>query len=166
MNSNSSVNLTGGCDCGHVRYRIMRSPIFVHCCHCSWCQRESGAAFALNAMLESSEIELLENQPKLIDTPSPSGRGQQVARCPKCQIAVWSHYAGLGELLSFIKVGTLDEVNQMPPDIHIFTSSKQDWLVLPEDGIPVYENYYDRKALWDVEQLERFDRLLEQKNVG
>ncbi len=156
----------GGCDCGHVRYQVNRQPIYVHCCHCSWCQRESGAAFALNAMVESSEVALLAGSPVLIDTPSPSGRGQKIARCPQCQVAVWSHYSGLGELLSFIKVGTLDDVNNMPPDIHIFTSTKQDWLVIPDDGTPVYEKYYDRKALWNEDQLRRFDDLLELKNEG
>ncbi len=164
MNGNLSESLIGGCDCGQIRYQVKRAPIYVHCCHCSWCQRESGGAFALNAMVESSEVTVVSKAPVLIETPSPSGRGQKIARCPKCQIAVWSHYAGLGKLLSFIKVGTLDNPNQLPPDIHIFTSSKQDWLVLPDDGTPVYENYYDRKALWDADQLQRFDDLLALKN--
>ncbi len=166
MNTLTSDPMTGGCDCGHVRYQINHHPIYVHCCHCSWCQRESGAAFALNAMVESSEVAMLSNPPNLVDTPSPSGRGQKIARCPKCQVAVWSHYAGLGELLSFIKVGTLDDVDQLPPDVHIFTSTKQKWLSLPADGTPVFEQYYDRKQLWDEEQLTRFERLLEVKNAS
>jgi len=155
--------MTGGCDCGYVRYEVKQKPIYVHCCHCSWCQRETGTAFALNALVETSEVSQLSHAPQNIDTPSASGRGQKIARCPKCQVALWSHYSGIGELLSFIKVGTLDEVDQMPPDIHIFTSTKQAWLELPA-GALVFEQYYDRKQVWNDEQLKRFERLLALKN--
>ena len=85
----------GGCACRAVRYRMTR-PMFVHCCHCRWCQRETGASFALNAMIETERVTLLAGPPALVDTPSESGLGQQIARCPHCRIAVWSHYAGSG----------------------------------------------------------------------
>ena len=117
----------GGCDCRAVRYRMQSEPLFVHCCHCRWCQRESGASFALNAMIESDRVAELELPPEIVETPSASGAGQLVARCPKCRIAVWSHYAGAGPVLKFVRVGTLDEPDLLPPDIHIFTSSKQPW---------------------------------------
>jgi hypothetical protein len=164
MNKPKSGPMTGGCGCGYIRYEVKQKPIYVHCCHCSWCQRETGTAFALNAMVETTHVSQLNQAPQIIDTPSASGRGQKIARCPNCQVAVWSHYAGLGELLSFIKVGTLDDVNQMPPDIHIFTSTKQTWLALPE-GALVYEEYYDRKQVWNDDQLSRFERLLALKNA-
>ncbi len=161
----NSISCEGGCTCGHVRYQIKKKPLFVHCCHCSWCQREAGSAFALNAMVESSAVLLLSNGPEIIETPSESGRGQKIARCPKCKVAVWSHYGGLGELLSFIKVGTLDNPNQMPPDVQIFTSTKQSWVELPQDAL-VFENYYDRKKLWPAASLARFDALLALKNAS
>ena len=86
----------GGCDCRAVRYRLHARPLFVHCCHCRWCQRESGASFALNALLESDRVELTTGEVRMVDTPSESGLGQQVARCPHCLVALWSHYAGSG----------------------------------------------------------------------
>ncbi len=129
-------------------------PLFVHCCHCRWCQRESGASFALNAMIEADRVTLLAGQPDLVDTPSASGKGQRIARCPRCRIAVWSHYAGAGPLLSFIRVGTLDDPDQLPPDIHIFTASKQPWVVIPEGAAAVPE-YYDRERHWPPESLAR-----------
>jgi hypothetical protein len=153
--------LTGGCDCGHVRYRVSTAPLFVHCCHCRWCQRETGAAFALNAMIEADRVEELGAPPALVDTPSNSGKGQQIARCPKCHIAVWSHYAGAGPLIKFVRVGTLDAPDHLPPDIHIFTASKQPWVVLPE-GAAVMEEYYDRKVHWPAASLERWQALLPQ----
>ena len=144
----------GGCDCRAVRYRVQRAPLFVHCCHCRWCQRESGASYALNAMIEGDRVENLGEPPDLIDTPSASGNGQVIARCPACKVAVWSHYSGSGPLIKFIRVGTLDDPDLLPPDIHIFTASKQPWVVLPE-GVPSVPEYYDRKQYWSEESMAR-----------
>ena len=161
MSDASVFPLTGGCDCGHVRYRMQTAPLFVHCCHCRWCQRESGASFALNAMIEADRVEELGAPPELVDTPSNSGKGQQIARCPKCKVAVWSHYAGAGPVIKFVRVGTLDQPDHLPPDIHIFTASKQPWVVLA-GGAPVMEEYYDRKAHWPQESLARWQASLPQ----
>ena len=149
----------GGCTCRTVRYRMTSPPLFVHCCHCRWCQRETGASFALNAMIESDRITNLAAEPELIQTPSASGAGQTIARCPNCRIALWSHYAGAGPLLKFVRVGTLDDPDCLPPDIHIFTESKQPWVVLPPD-IPAVTEYYDRDVYWPPESLARRQLLL------
>jgi len=146
--------IEGGCTCGAVRYRLLSRPLFVHCCHCRWCQRESGASFALNAMIESDRVELIRGAPEMVATPSNSGKGQNIARCPHCRIALWSHYAGAGERIKFVRVGTLDRPDLLPPDIHIFTASKQPWLVLP-DSVPAVAEYYDREKFWPAESLAR-----------
>ena len=148
----------GGCDCRAVRYRLRSRPMFVHCCHCRWCQRETGTAFALNAMIESERVELLQGEVEMVDTPSLSGKGQKIARCPHCRIALWSHYAGAGEALKFVRVGTLDNPDLLPPDIHIFTASKQPWVVLPP-GVPAALAYYSRSQYWPPESLERLKAL-------
>ena len=135
------------------------SPLFVHCCHCRWCQRESGASFALNAMIEADRVTDLGGAVELIDTPSASGSGQVIARCPQCKVAVWSNYAGAGPLIKFIRVGTLDNPDLLPPDIHIFTASKQPWVQLPE-GTPAVVEYYERERQWSAEGLQRFETLL------
>jgi len=153
--------LEGGCDCRLVRYRMATAPLFVHCCHCRWCQRETGASFALNALIESDRVSTLGAEPELVDTPSNSGRGQLIARCPKCRIAVWSHYAGAGPPLKFVRVGTLDEPDHLPPDIHIFTQSKQPWVVIPP-GVPAVPEYYERDMYWPPESLSRRQALLPQ----
>jgi hypothetical protein len=136
--------MEGGCGCGKVRYRLNSEPIVVHCCHCRWCQRESGAAFALNAVIEADRVELLGAQPERIETPSASGKGQAVFRCPECKVALWSHYGGAGDKADFIRVGTLDDPDACPPDVHIFTASKQPWAVLPE-GAEAFEAFYSGK---------------------
>ena len=146
--------MEGGCDCREVRYRLKTKPMFVHCCHCRWCQRETGASFALNAMIEAERVELLSGKPEIVNTPSNSGKGQLIARCPSCRIALWSNYGGAGDKVRFVRVGTLDEPDQCPPDIHIFTSSKQAWVVLPP-GTPAVAEYYKTADYWPADSLAR-----------
>ncbi len=146
--------LEGGCACRAVRYRMTGGPMFVHCCHCRWCQRETGAAFALNAMIEADRVVVLTGEPEVVPTPSQSGRGQRIARCPACRVALWSTYAGAGEAVRFVRVGTLDEPDRLPPDIHIYTASKQPWVVIPPGAVAVPE-YYRARDHWPAASLAR-----------
>jgi len=159
MSSGLPFPTEGGCACRFVRYRMTSTPLFVHCCHCTWCQRETGSAFALNAMIEADRVELLQGEVEVIDTPSLSGKGQKIARCPKCRVALWSNYAGAGDAVRFVRVGTLDEAGRFPPDIHIFTSTKQPWVVLPPGALAVPE-FYKIAERWPKASLERRAALL------
>ena len=152
-------SLDGGCTCRAVRYRMTSRPMFVNCCHCRWCQRETGASFALNAMIEADRVVLLSGTPEAVMTPSNSGKGQKITRCPVCKVALWSNYAGASDAVRFVRVGTLDEPDCLPPDIHIFTSSKQPWVILPS-GIPAVPEYYDREKYWPADALARRRALL------
>lgn len=142
----------GHCDCREVRYRMTSAPMFVHCCHCRWCQRETGSAFVLNALIEADRVEILAGTPDVIVTPSESGKGQRISRCPTCRIALWSTYSL--PTISFVRVGTLENPDLAPPDIHIFTASKQPWVVLPENAL-VFPEYYDSSKVWPAESLAR-----------
>jgi hypothetical protein len=154
MSALGDAPFDGGCTCRFVRYRMATRPVFVHCCHCRWCQRETGTAFALNAMIESDRVRLLQGAVEMVHTPSLSGKGQKIARCPQCHVAVWSHYAGAGEVVSFVRVGTLDTPDALPPDIHIFTASKQPWVALPPET-PAFAGYYQAAKVWPAESLAR-----------
>jgi hypothetical protein len=145
----------GGCACGAVRYRLESAPYFVNCCHCSWCQRETGSAFAVNATIEADRVTLLRGAPETVLTPSASGKGQKIVRCPHCRVALWSHYAGAGDFISFVRVGTLDNAADFPPAAHIFTSTKQPWVVLPPDAREFAE-FYDPRIVWPPESLARW----------
>jgi hypothetical protein len=158
MANDRDFPLEGGCTCRAVRYRMTTAPMIVHCCHCRWCQRETGASFALNAMIEAERVELLAGAPEMIDTPSESGKGQKIWRCPTCRIAVWSNYAGGGAAVRFVRVGTLDQPDVLPPDVHIFTASKQPWVVLPA-GTPAFSEYYEREKVWSADAMARRDAL-------
>jgi hypothetical protein len=154
MKNGAGFPAEGGCDCRRLRYRMASAPMFVHCCHCRWCQRETGASFALNAMIEADRVALLSGAVDMVMTPSHSGKGQKIARCPTCRLALWSHYAGAGEAVAFVRVGTLDNPDLAPPDVHIFTESKQPWVVL-SPGVPAFPIYYDRPKLWPADALAR-----------
>lgn len=152
----SNDYMDGGCLCGYIRYRIKAKPYFVHCCHCRDCQRLSGSAFAINAMVEAFNVDLLKGKTETIKVPSPSGMGQLVVRCPNCKTAVWSHYGPTdkNEKICFIRAGTLDDPDQVEPDIHIYTRSKLPWVKLP-DGKPAVEEFYKYEDVWPAESLSR-----------
>ena len=119
-------DLDGGCACGRLRYRMRSKPMFVHCCHCKDCQRQTGTGFVLNALIEADRVELLSGDPRPFAMPTDSGRPHRVFRCPDCGTAVWSEY----------------------------TRSKLPWITLPQ-GMPVFEAYYSSRELWPAESLER-----------
>ncbi len=136
---------------------MQTAPLFVHGCHCTWCQRETGSAFAVNALIETDRLDV-DGQVELVETPSNSGKGQRIARCPRCRVAVFSHYAGAGNMLAFVRVGTLDEPGRLPPDIHIYTSTKLPWIRLPDDT-PAVPGYYRASEYWPDESLARREAL-------
>ena len=153
----------GGCVCGLVRFRMDLHPLIVHCCHCSWCQRQTGSAFAVNVLIEADQVHLLKGKVFDVEVPSPSGANQRISRCPNCQVAVWSNYlalsGGIGELVRFVRAGALDNPNRIYPDVHIYTSSKQPWVFLPPDALTVKE-YYKPEEVWTKDSLERRRALL------
>jgi len=148
-----SDGLEGGCACGSVRYRLGSAPMFVHCCHCRDCQRQTGSAFVINALIETDRVAILSGEPQPLAVPTDSGRPHRIFRCPNCQTAVWSEYGGLAQL-RFVRVGTLDDPAALPPDIHIYTRSKLPWVALPS-GTPATEAYYSSRELWPAASLER-----------
>ena len=145
------ARLEGGCACGTVRYRLKSKPLFVHCCHCLNCQRQTGSAFVINILIEADRVQVV-GEPQAVDVPRDDGSKQRIHRCPDCQIAVFSEY-GRPQVL-FVRAGTLDRPAAVTPDVHIFTKSKLPWVELPE-GAPAFEIYYDSKKLWPAASLER-----------
>jgi hypothetical protein len=146
-------NLNGGCACGAVRYRLALAPMFVHCCHCRDCQRQTGSAFVLNALIEADRVTLASGTVEAVAVPTDSGRPHEIYRCASCKVAIWSVYGGRPKV-RFVRVGTLDDPTALTPDVHIYVRSKLPWVVLPE-GIPAFDVYYDFSKLWPPASLER-----------
>jgi hypothetical protein len=146
----------GGCACGAVRYRLTSDPLFVHCCHCLNCQRQTGSAFAINLLIEADRFEIVQGEPQPVEVPRDDGSAQEIFRCGRCQTALYSRYGR--PVVAFVRAGTLDETASVSPDVHIFTRSKLPWVALPE-SIPSFEVYYDTDALWPADSLERIRAL-------
>jgi hypothetical protein len=148
----------GRCTCGEVRYRLRSEPMFVHCCHCTDCQRHTGSAFAINALIETARIELLAGTPQPVSMPTESGRPHDIYRCPTCRVAVWSDY-GRRPALRFVRVATLEKPNAIPPDVHIYFRSKMPWVHLPE-GARTFQEFYDIPTEWPAASLARRKAIL------
>jgi hypothetical protein len=153
--------MEGGCSCGAVRYRLASKPMFVHCCHCLNCQRQTGSAFVINLLIEADRLELLAGDVQPVDVPRDDGSVQRIFRCPDCQIAIYSEYGR--PQVRFVRAGTLDDPSWVVPDVHIFTRSKLPWIAIP-DGAPAFDVYYDRRALWPAAGLERLDAVFPPKS--
>jgi hypothetical protein len=142
----------GGCSCGEVRYRLASDPMFVHCCHCLNCQRQTGSAFVVNLLIEADRVEVTAGEPTDVPVARDDGTEQLISRCPTCQVAVFSLYGRPG--LRFVRAGTLDDPSWVEPNVHIYTRSKVPWVELP-DSVPAFDVFYDTKQLWPAASLER-----------
>jgi hypothetical protein len=156
-----STQPEGGCACGAVRYRLASEPLFVHCCHCLNCQRQTGSAFVINLLIEAERVEILAAAPQPVGVPRDDGSVQRIFRCPRCQVAVFSEYGGPG--VWFVRAGTLDDPTHITPDVHIYTRSKVGWVTLDEET-PAFEVYYDTDRLWPAESLRRLDAIRRDPN--
>ena len=141
----------GGCSCGKVRYRLSADPMRVHACHCRQCQRVTGSAFVLNALIEKDAVELLSGSPISVRF---DGTVHTAYFCQDCGTYVWSHYGGRFRCCWFVRVGTLDNPDAFPPDVHIFTASKQPWLSIPDDASQFSESY-ELATIWPDRSLRR-----------
>ena len=151
----------GGCSCGATRYRMLSAPLIVHCCHCSWCQRETGSAFAINALIETDRLQLLCGEVEVHAAPTASGSGQDISSCVRCKVVLWSRYAlpEIADRVRFVRVGTLDQPALAPPDVHIFTGSQQSWFSMAGEA-PQYPEYYRHSEVWSKSSLARRRLLL------
>jgi len=153
--SPADAPLDGGCACGALRYCMHSAPMFVHCCHCTRCQRETGGPFAHHAMIEFDRMSLLCGEPEFVLVPTDSGGRHWVARCPQCRTALWNEHGSRKAVTRYVRVGTLDAPDRCPPLAHIFVRSKQRWVPLAPD-IPVFEAYYVATKVWPAASLARY----------
>lgn len=147
----------GGCGCGAVRYHFTSAPMFVNCCHCTRCQQETGSAFAVNAVIELDRLVVEKGTLETADVPTDSGRAHQVFKCAQCALILWNAFGDWP--MRFVRVGTLDDPSALVPGAHIFTRSKQPWVVLPE-GAPSFDAFYEPPKVWPPESLVRFQAMM------
>lgn len=149
----AKVKLTGRCGCGAVRYELSNLPLITHCCHCTDCQRQSGSAFAVNALIEAGEVHVNSGALDTIELPTDSGHPHDVYNCTECGGTLWSDYGRRGYLI-YVRAGTLDAPHPVNPDVHIHTRSKRDWVQLPQ-GVPAFEKFYSMGDVWSKQAQAR-----------
>ncbi|MEP3051798.1 MAG: GFA family protein [Erythrobacter sp.] len=160
MSDHAIADLAGQCSCGAVQYELLDTPLFVHCCHCTWCQRETGSAFAINVLIETEQVRLVKGEVDWLKRPSNSGQGQDLAFCWQCGTILWSHYKTAKERIAFVRAGTLLDASKVAPDIHIYTATKLPWVEIPLKVQRVQE-IYDLGDYWPENSIKRFRKTTE-----
>lgn len=142
----------GSCSCSKLQFRLNAEPLIVHACHCRQCQRITGSAFVMNALIKKDEVERLTGDTACVKFP---GTCHTAYYCLECATYVWSEYkSGRFNGCWFVRVGTLKEPDRWPPSVHIFTESKQPWMTIPED-VPSYRKFYKIKDTWSKNSIDR-----------
>ena len=162
MTSEGKEKYSGACGCGQLTYQLASAPMFVHCCHCQECQTQTGSAFVLNAIIETDQVHV-DGKRTEHGFPTPSGKGQIITRCADCGTAISSRYMVRLGKMTYIRVGTLSNPAECPPDVQIFTSSKQPWVPL-SSAIPSFEEFYNFKEVWPEHAYVRMQALFEDQN--
>jgi hypothetical protein len=144
----------GGCACGGVRYRMAGEPMFVHACHCKRCQRLSGAAYGVNAPIESDRVAVLKGAIGAAEYRGETGMAHISKHCPDCGVTLWTHHPAFGPRIALVAVGTLDETALFAPRLHCFVRFKLPWVCLPAD-VPAFDGTYDPTSVWPADSLAR-----------
>ena len=145
--------ISGRCACSSVTLRLLGPPIVTHCCHCTECQRTTGSAFSINAMIEPDRL-VVDGTTRAVATPSSHPAGQVYHRCPTCWTLAYALHPLFGERMRFVAVGRLDAPNAIRPDIHLFTRHRHPWVVVPDD-VPAFEDGFDPQAVYSAGMLAR-----------
>lgn len=123
--------IQGGCLCGAVRYKCAAEPVMTAICQCDRCQRQSGSAFSVNVGIPKGSLEYTGDLPATYQDKGSSGLPVHRRFCAKCGSPIVSEVAATPKL-DWLKSGTLDDKSWLQPQVSIWCSSGQSWVVLPE----------------------------------
>jgi hypothetical protein len=124
--------LTGGCQCGKVRYAITAAPYVFYLCHCTECQRHTSSAFGESLRIESSAL-TVDGSMRIVRRMSESGHQREGHFCPECGVRIVHGTIGSG--MVNIKAGTLDDTKWLIPAGHLWTRSKQAFIAIGDDEL-------------------------------
>jgi hypothetical protein len=126
-------SITGGCQCGKVRYTLKAPPLTLYCCHCTECQRQSSSAFGMSMRVRRDDVEVA-GETASIARQGASGSKLIGAFCPSCGVRLIHRREAYGTHVS-LKAGTLDDTSWLVPAGHIWTQSKQKWVLIGGSGV-------------------------------
>jgi len=136
--SRPRLPLTGGCQCGAVRYEIAAPPVRVYVCHCLECRKQSASAFGVSVWVRRADFSLLSGAPRVWSRPTDSGRVLDCAFCPECGSRLWHEYAGGDSEFLTVKGGSLDESPDLSAVNHVWVKRKMAGVIIP-DGAPQFQ---------------------------
>lgn len=140
--------------------------MIVHACHCTRCQQRTGCPVAVNLWIERSRIRMLGDEPvQQGESADENGNNSSGWGCATCGSSVWTIYHAAPPGAVFLRAGLLDDPSAFPPDVHIFTRSKQPWVSIPDD-VPSFETYYDFRNTWSEESMQRYRALKESRRAS
>lgn len=155
-----TLPITGGCQCGSIRYSLRAKPLVFYLCHCTECQRHTSSAFGESLRFRREDMDV---SPGLVcfSRMSESGKQRQGWFCPDCGVRIWHGTEGSSEIN--IKAGTLDDTSWLVPAGHIWCSSKQPFIQIPEnelnyDGQPT-DGYDALRQRWRAMTVENENEL-------
>ena len=128
-----SQNLTGGCQCGKIRYKVTSSPLTCYCCHCTECQAQSASAFGVSVRVDNQAIKISGN-PSSYWRDNGKSTEVECLFCPDCGTRL-IHRRNASAASASIKGGSLDAGCKVTPVGHIWTGSKQEWMIFPKDHL-------------------------------
>lgn len=136
--------MTGGCHCGAIRFRITAAPLETYCCHCRICQRTSGAPFLAGAVVASESFAFTNEEPVEYQS-SP-----HIIRlfCPNCHAQIGSRQPGETRLVD-VHLSLFDDPSALEPAYHMFTATQAGWLKLADDLPRHVEAAPDLSGLWE-----------------
>jgi hypothetical protein len=137
--------ITGGCQCGAVRYAIAPGPLPCYVCHCRECQKQTASAFAISVPVATSRL-TVRGDAATYTRATDSGSTTACHFCPTCGTRLFHQSARSPELVT-LKAGTLDDASALMPLAHLWVSRKHAWVHIPDD-IPAFETQPDDLKAW------------------
>lgn len=150
---------TGRCACGALTYELTKAPLFTQACHCRDCQRTTGGAFIVHAIVVEDDLKV-DGDIQTYFLPSGSGAGCEASACAKCADYIFVRYLYHKVPVIGLRTGTLDDPSAFPPEAHIFLQSKLPWLTLT-DGKPQFQQGVAREDVWPTASVDRYNGLAE-----
>jgi hypothetical protein len=117
---------TGGCLCGAIRYAVDAPLAELRACHCTDCQRASGAHGAVVAFVRAENFKIVRGTPKRFAKQADSGRTLLRYFCGECGSSLYSHRETTPEVIG-VRAGTLDDPSGLRITAHIWTDSAPSW---------------------------------------
>ena len=121
------MKVTGSCHCGALTYEAELNLENVVICHCTDCQRLSGSAFRTVAMTEEGGFRFLTGVPNIYVKTGDSGNAREQSFCSNCGSSIYSTSVGDGPKIYGIRLGTVDQRDQITPTKQKWIGSSQSW---------------------------------------